>query len=51
MVVLTAPPSGWSSGGPSSRRLPIDFPDDRMMPVSHETIYQSIYVQGRGELR
>ena len=34
-----------------SRRLRIEFPDDPMMQVSHETIYQALYVQGRGELR
>jgi transposase, IS30 family len=33
------------------RRLLIDFPDDPEMRVSHETIYQSLYVQGRGALK
>jgi len=32
-------------------RLRVEFADDPMMQVSHETIYQSLYVQGRGELR
>ena len=32
-------------------RLKIDFPDDEDMQVSHEPIYQSLFVQGRGELR
>lgn len=40
----------WWSPEEISRRLLIEFPDDPMMRVSHETIYQSIYVQGRGEL-
>jgi len=40
----------WWSPEEISRRLLIEFPDDAMMRVSHETIYQSIYVQGRGEL-
>lgn len=34
-----------------SHRLVLDFPDDPEMRVSHETIYQSLYVQGRGALR
>lgn len=34
-----------------SRRLPIDFPHDARMRISHETIYQALYVQGRGALR
>ena len=34
-----------------ARRLRLDFPDDPEMRVSHETIYQSLYVQGQGNLR
>jgi transposase, IS30 family len=34
-----------------SRRLVLLFPDDSSMRVSHETIYRSLYVQGRGGLR
>jgi IS30 family transposase len=34
-----------------SRQLRKQFPDDAEMQVSHETIYQSIYVQGRSALR
>ena len=34
-----------------SNRLCLDFPDDESMRVSHEAIYQSLYVQGRGALR
>ncbi len=34
-----------------ANRLPIDFPDDPSMRISHEAIYQALYVQGRGALR
>jgi IS30 family transposase len=32
-------------------RLPIDFPDDESMRISHEAVYQALYVQSRGALR
>jgi IS30 family transposase len=34
-----------------SARLTVEHPDDPKMRISHETIYQSLYVQSRGELR
>jgi IS30 family transposase len=34
-----------------SNRLLIDFPEDKLMRISHEAIYQALYVQGRGALR
>jgi IS30 family transposase len=34
-----------------SARLKLEFPDDVEMRISHETIYLSLYVQSRGELR
>ena len=34
-----------------ARRVAIDFPDDKTMRISHEAIYQALFVQGRGALR
>lgn len=34
-----------------SHRLKVDFPDDDSMRISHEAIYQSLFIQGRGALK
>lgn len=34
-----------------SQRLRLDYPDDESMRISHEAIYQALYIQGRGALR
>jgi transposase, IS30 family len=34
-----------------AHRLTTDFPNDESMRISHEAIYQALYVQGRGALR
>ncbi len=34
-----------------ANRLPVEFPEDESMRISHEAIYQALYVQGRGALR
>jgi IS30 family transposase len=34
-----------------SGRLEVEFPKDESMRISHEAIYQALYVQGRGALR
>ena len=34
-----------------SNRLKVDFPEDTSMRISHEAIYQALYVQSRGALK
>jgi IS30 family transposase len=34
-----------------ANRLRVDFPEDESMRISHEAIYQALYIQGRGALR
>ena len=34
-----------------ARRLRLDYPEDQTMRISHEAIYQALFIQGRGALR
>jgi transposase, IS30 family len=34
-----------------ANRLPLDFPDDESMRISHEAIYQALYAESRGALK
>ena len=34
-----------------AHRIKLDFPDDESMRISHEAIYQSLYIEGRGALK
>ena len=34
-----------------ANRLEVDFPDDESMRISHEAIYQALYIEGRGALK
>ena len=34
-----------------AQRLKVDFPTDPTMRISHEAIYQALYIQGRGDLK
>ena len=37
--------------GADPHRLKVDFPDDESMRISHEAIYQSLFIEGRGALK
>ena len=62
---MDRPWSGRAAGNPPSKpswskawspeqianRLRLDFPGDPNTRISHEAIYQALYIQGRGALR
>jgi len=52
---LAAQVTEWMDDGWSPKLIAMilenDHPDDQTWQVSHETIYQALYVQGRGQLR
>ncbi len=50
-VVVEAKLELWWSPVQISRWLAVAYADDEEMRVSHKTIYQSLFVQGRGALR
>jgi IS30 family transposase len=41
---------GWSPQQ-IAKRLPVDYPDDESMRISHEAIYQALFVESRGALK
>ena len=49
-VVAAGLAQRWSPAEVAAR-LPLDHPDDPELRVSHETIYASLYLQGRGGLK
>lgn len=42
--------NGWSPEQ-IANRLRLEYPDDPSMRISHEAIYQALYIQGRGALK
>lgn len=66
-VVAGPPPPRWNGNNKPHRkdrawvqawspeqianRIKLDFPDDESMRISHEAIYQALYIEGRGALK
>ncbi|MBG6074131.1 IS30 family transposase [Polaromonas sp. CG_9.7] len=41
----------WLAPEQIAKRLQVWFPDDQSLRISHEAIYQALYIQGRGALK
>lgn len=50
-VIVGPKPPRFTGINKPRNRLKVDFPDDESMRISHEAIYQSLYLQGRGALK